>query len=261
MTVARLIVFGDVLPNTFWAKSGGTSDQLVRWAVRTCGTATAASRWRRSPCWDYSTTRPTLRYLATIPILWSAYFLWSGGDFYAYARVFTFLAPLAYYVGLSALAARIAPGPAFGWRHAAPLVAAVVLAAAGHGFRDRYAPPYENVARWSATGEFLAKCFPGATVAAGANWSTGVLFRCTCAGHVWTDGCEGRDRWTACFGDRLRGGSRAVRCAVDARAAARRRILRSRLRTRRRCIAPNRASARGRARDARRDRVHRARPT
>lgn len=169
VTVLRLVLFRDVLPNTFWAKSGGTPDHLrtgldylwtcySRFPIAALAVLGFASRMR------------PMRYFAALLLGWSLYFLWSGGDFYSHARLFAFLAPLAYLVAIGTgieLLRRLMSARA--WAPAVVGLAVVLgLTWFGRGWRDTYDPRggFGNVERWAATGQWLHRCIPGASIAA-----------------------------------------------------------------------------------------------
>lgn len=167
VTLVRFLVFHDVFPNTFWAKSGGSVDHLEAGLGYL---ATSYSRFALAGLvvLGFFSRVAQLRYLASFVVAWSAYFLWSGGDFYSFARLFAFLAPLAYFVGLVAGAEILRDR--VGTRASATILAVVTAASIllSWGFRDRYAPGagFTNVELWKQTGKYLNECFPGESIAA-----------------------------------------------------------------------------------------------
>lgn len=167
VTAVRLALFVDVLPNTFWAKSGGTADHLAS------GLDYVWTSLSRYPAFLLSllaffSPRRCLRYLAAVLWTWVAYFLWSGGDFYVTARLFAFLVPVGYFVGMTALVERLS-ALSSRTQTAAVIGLTVTAVAIGHGVRDRFAPGeigFRNVAVWADTGRWLKRCLPDAPIAA-----------------------------------------------------------------------------------------------
>ena len=167
IALTRWFVFHDILPNTFWAKSGGTWTHFVLGAEYILEVAGEHPLILASPLalLHPRTRRPVAFVLAT-SFLWFAFFLRSGGDFYHYSRLAAPLIPvldLLAVVGIWSAASRFR-------RHLAPWVAAgvaVVLAIVAAGRHD--IPPqgtFAKVQRWAQVGAFLKNVHPGATVAA-----------------------------------------------------------------------------------------------
>lgn len=169
----RLLLFGDYLPNTFWAKSGGTADH-----------ARLGLLYIRDALVDYPATllaplallvprgRRMAGYLLAVALLWVFFFLRSGGDFFDYSRMLVPLVPPLVVLAAAGVFAAAARAPV-SWRHW-PSVGAVVamcllLAPALRAVVDHAIPEQHGLARvtrWTQVGQFLAKVHPGATVAA-----------------------------------------------------------------------------------------------
>ena len=167
IALVRWLLFHDFLPNTFWAKSGGTATHFVlglEYIVEVVGehplilAAPLALLHKRA-------RRPVAFVLAAC-FLWFAFFLRSGGDFYIYSRLAMPVIPLLdllAVVGVWSALSRYS-------RSWAPWVAAGVAAtlAITAAWRHDIPPqgPFAKVHRWAQVGRFLNKVHPGATVAA-----------------------------------------------------------------------------------------------
>jgi arabinofuranosyltransferase len=152
ITVARSAIFGDLLPNTYYAKSGGT------WRHAVLGARYIADCALDFPLCLVAVLAWRTRYVPAIALAWLVFFLRTGGDTFEYSRLWVPLVP-----ALSALAlvqlARLAL-----W--AAPVVALVVgvRAAVAH-----HIPPQGTSARvveWMMAGTYIRQHFPPNTLVA-----------------------------------------------------------------------------------------------
>ena len=166
----RFALFGDVVPNTFWAKSGGS------WRHAELGAAYIGQAVVTFPALLLAPTvlaAPQLRREAA-PLLgaffvWMAVFLWTGGDFFAYSSRFAFpLVPVSTALavcGVFALAER-----ARDRIHVEPAAGAALLGVLLAGRAELHRLPDEhgfaNVLAWTEIGARLRKEVPGAHLAA-----------------------------------------------------------------------------------------------
>jgi hypothetical protein len=159
ITAVRYAIFGDVLPNTYYAKSGGTWRHAelglayIAEAIRDfpiCVVAVLA--WRRAP------------YLLAVAGVWLAFFVRTGGDTFAYSRLWFPLVPALTAVAIAELA-RLAR-----YRRelaaAAPAVAIAVAtrAAIVHAIPRQGTSP--RVLQWAAIGTYLRAHEPRNTLIA-----------------------------------------------------------------------------------------------
>ena len=171
ITAIRYAVFGDVLPNTFWAKSGGTSVHArLGWAylgecIRTfpqllfvplllAGGGDEPQQGRRREA----------AYLVLGMALWLAAFLRTGGDHFAYARLAFPLVPAATALGVLG----VAHLPRGSVRIRGVVIALVAIGLSAHAVLQHRLPPahgFRNVERWAAVGDWLRTHHPGATIA------------------------------------------------------------------------------------------------
>lgn len=169
ITLVRWFVFHDVVPNTYWAKAGGTLRHVELGAAYVgellgdhfpfIVLSPLALLVRES--------RRAVTYVLVVSALWIAFFLRTGGDVFLFSRLAFPLVPL-----LTVLAARGVVE--VGRRTArAPAVAtgAVLVVAGAFSARAAYAhhlPPDHGdpkVIRWTALGEYLRDRYAGKTVA------------------------------------------------------------------------------------------------
>ena len=169
ITAARWAIFHDLLPNTYYAKSGGT------WRHAALGVAYVADGLRDFPAIAFAPlalverpSRPATRYALVVTGAWLAFFLRSGGDTFEYSRLTFPLVPM-----LTVLAARGVEALASRASNASPRVAAAWAIAFGLvlGGRAAFAhrlPPqhgFDNVQSWTRVGKFFAARAPNATLA------------------------------------------------------------------------------------------------
>ncbi len=169
ITAARFAIFHDVLPNTYFAKSGGT------WAHASLGV-----RYVFDSLWDFPVIvlapfalldrdrRAATSYALLVTAAWLAFFLRSGGDTFEYSRLTFPLVPM-----LTVLAMRGAYALALRPLDGGPRVASACVLACGVliGGRAAYAHHlpaqhgFENVLRWTRVGKYFAERAPQATIA------------------------------------------------------------------------------------------------
>lgn len=176
VTLARWSLFHDFVPNTYWAKAGGTAKHfalgvdylvmLVRDEFPLVVLAPLAL--------IVKDTRPAVTYALLVTTAWFAFFLRSGGDVFRFGRLAFPLVPVLTVLALRGVAetARLV---AFrlGRTVMAPWISlfAVALVSATVASRASsthwLAPVHEDpvVLQWSALGRYLKEKRPGATVA------------------------------------------------------------------------------------------------
>ncbi|MGH1347185.1 MAG: hypothetical protein ACRBN8_36825 [Nannocystales bacterium] len=166
ITALRWMLFGDVLPNTYWAKSGGTTQHAelglsyLEECVRTFPLLVLA------PCALLSREgRREHAYLLGGMAVWCAYFLRTGGDHFAYARLVVPLVPTATALAFIGIANLPRPKPV---RIRMGLLAALALATGLHAALRHNLPSahgFPNVQRWSRVGRWLKTHHRGDTMA------------------------------------------------------------------------------------------------
>ncbi len=171
--LSRWLVFGDLLPNTFWAKSGGTLEHArLGWQYLQAALSDFPLILLAPPALLLVRPRTGIGYFLLGSLGWLAYFLRSGGDFFEYSRMaiplvtgLTVLAVAGVFALVHLLFAQRVSVAALG-----PAVALSLLglfaarAATVHRIPEQHG--MARVERWSAVGRFLAKEHPGVTVAA-----------------------------------------------------------------------------------------------
>jgi hypothetical protein len=167
VTVLRLALFGVPLPNTYYAKSGGT------WRHFELGAAYCLQIVRDFPITLAAplvllsrSLRHEARYLLVVAAVWLVFFLRTGGDTFEYSRLWYPLVPLLVALGLVGgheLGRRFVPK----WPEAFAAILATVLsirAAMAHDI-----PPQatgERIVEWAATGTYLRSTYPRGTLVA-----------------------------------------------------------------------------------------------
>jgi hypothetical protein len=209
--VWRWRLFGQPLPNTFYAKTGGGLDQQLRGA-RYVGLfalhylapwlPVVALALARRGGGEPAPARPVLAGVAVVALAWAAYVVWVGGDYMAMYRfavpAIPFLAvligaaarralfawPAASVGARAALAAALAAGVLGSLVHSTPLEARLFAAPRLlHGNWRGVETERWHVARLSAIGRFFAAHARGpdeslATDAIGAiGWYSGLAIR------------------------------------------------------------------------------------
>lgn len=170
----RYTVFADFVPNTYWAKSGGTIEHLRLGVEYLALLAYDFPVILLAPlALLHPGTRRSVGFFGSVALLWCAFFLKSGGDTFAYSRLAVPLVP-----GLSALAVfgvlvaldKLQQRLSSTHRAALPAVA-ITLAALGaaHGYLAydiaNTQHGFDNVQRWTKVGQFLRQNHPDATLA------------------------------------------------------------------------------------------------
>jgi hypothetical protein len=137
IVLARWVVFHDILPNTFWAKSGGTQAH-ARLGLGYLGGAIMAWPWLlAAPL--ILIRKDTRKYWAVLLLgsgVWAASFLNVGGDTYQYARFAFPLLPLATAAALTGLGSAIRAGARPWWPPATVAAAAALMALWGGVYHD-----------------------------------------------------------------------------------------------------------------------------
>ncbi|MBX3217485.1 MAG: hypothetical protein KF850_35970 [Labilithrix sp.] len=167
ITLLRYALFRDVLPNTYWAKAGGTSAHARLGAEYLLDFVRAFPIVMLSPLALLERRRRTATAFAlTGALVWLASFLRTGGDTFSYSRLAFPLVPM-----LTVLAVRgsIATTRALQslqphrWVAIVPFVLAAGRAAYAHHIPEQHF--FANVNAWIATGRYLEKHYAGKTVA------------------------------------------------------------------------------------------------
>ncbi len=157
IVAARWGIFADVLPNTFWAKTGGTRAhfalglQYVLEIVTDYPLILAAPLALRIEGW----TGP-VRFVLAAAGVQLVFFLYSGGDTFLYSRLFMPFIPLLLVLAVTGLLAR----------SQSRLVIVLLVFALGLGAVRHYLPPqhgFANVGRWETIGRWLRQNKPPTT--------------------------------------------------------------------------------------------------
>jgi hypothetical protein len=170
LALARYAVFGAPLPNTYYAKAGGT------WRHAELGLAYIADAIADFPLafaaplallLPAGHSRRACGFLLAASLAWILFFLRTGGDLFEYSRLMFPLVPMLSVLalaGIAELARRIT-----GRAATAPIAAATcALAIAGRAAVVHAIPPQHTsprVVEWAAIGSYLRAHFPHATVA------------------------------------------------------------------------------------------------
>jgi arabinofuranosyltransferase len=157
ITLVRYAIFGDLLPNTYYAKSGGT------WRHAALGARYIADCALDFPLCFAAVLAWRTRYLPAIALAWLAFFLRSGGDTFEYSRLWVPLVPALTALALAQVARRVRGRWALA---AAPLLALVagVRAAVVHHIPDQGASP--RLVEWMLAGTYLREHYPPGTLVA-----------------------------------------------------------------------------------------------
>ena len=173
LCLLRLGVFGEVLPNTYYAKAGGTwrhaslglsyiADGAIDFPLSFLAPL-ALFAGPRPAASGRTTPRRACAYLLVVAAGWLAFFLRSGGDLFEYSRLWFPLVP-----ALSALALYgLANLPIRAGAAAIAVIAAGVLAARAavfHAIPPQGASP--RVVQWIAVGTYLRTHYPKGTLVA-----------------------------------------------------------------------------------------------
>ncbi len=168
LLLLRWLIFGDLLPNTYWAKAGGTARHLTLGLEYIADAAVNFPLLLLSPlALLLAPARRPVAYLLVVAAVWVAFFLRSGGDTFAYSRLLMPLVPTLTLLALAGLAATL--GRVVSPRTAAAALLLLCAGAAGAARWRHQIPPvhgFPNVARWKKVGQHLAEHHAGRTIAA-----------------------------------------------------------------------------------------------
>ena len=162
----RYGVFGELVPNTFYAKSGGT------WRHFSIGLDYVGDCVRDFPLTfaaplaliPAGPQRRPIAYVLGVAAVWLAFFLRSGGDLFDYSRLWLPLVPALSALALAGLAAAWHRRP----RAALAVVAIAAAVTAGRAASAHDIPPQHTSARvmqWAAIGAYVRVHFPKQLVA------------------------------------------------------------------------------------------------
>jgi hypothetical protein len=149
LTIARLLVFGQPLPNTYYAKSGGT------WRHAELGVSYIWQCLVDFPACVLAVFAWRARYVVLVALLWLAFFLRSGGDTFEYSRLWFPLVPTltALAFGAVARAGRIG----------VPATAVLAVAVSARAITVHYIPPQgtsDRLVEWMKVGDFVRAHYP-----------------------------------------------------------------------------------------------------
>ncbi len=167
MTVVRFAVFDAPLPNTYYAKSGGTVEHAVLGLAYIRDAIVDFPLALFAPLALLGRHRRAATYVLAGAGVWLAFFLRTGGDTFAYSRLWFPLVPaltaLAISGGYELARRRLAPLHALG---AVGVVTVVIAARAlvAHGIPEQHANA--RVVEWAATGSYLREHYPRGTLVA-----------------------------------------------------------------------------------------------
>ena len=157
LVVARLVIFDALAPNTYYAKSGGSLRHIA------IGLAYVVDIVRDFPLtvlaitWLVDRKREHV-YLLAVAGAWLVFFLRSGGDTFAYSRLWFPLVPTLTAMGIAG-AARYRPPIAL-----VLALAITVRAAIAHHIPAQHTNP--RVVEWAAIGTYLRQHSPRGTLVA-----------------------------------------------------------------------------------------------
>jgi hypothetical protein len=155
LTVVRLLVFGQPLPNTYYAKSGGT------WRHAELGVSYIWQCVVDFPVCVLAVLAWRGRFVWIVALVWLAFFLRSGGDTFEYSRLWFPLVP--------ALAGLAFGGVVRVRRFGMPAAAALSLAVSARAMSEHYIPPQgssDRLIEWMAVGDFVRTHYPKQTLVA-----------------------------------------------------------------------------------------------
>lgn len=159
VTLWRWSTFHDVLPNTYWAKAGGTMTHARLGFAYLGEAALAFPSLVLAPFALFNRElRPRTAPILVGALVWSLSMLRTGGDHFQYARLLVPLVPAAMALAATGVAALL--------RETA--CGALLTVGAAFTFHAHGIPPqhgFDNVRRWQRVGEWLADRHPGASVA------------------------------------------------------------------------------------------------
>lgn len=165
LIIARLAYYGDLLPNTYYAKSGGTPEHAALGARYIGDILVSYPAILVSPLALRSATfrGVTLGLLVGAAVVLAS-FIRSGGDLFLYGRLFVPFVPslvACTAMGLGGLGRGL--GPTAQSLLFAPLFVIGLWVAHGHALAPGHG--FSNVLRWKEVGRFLCRNHAGARVA------------------------------------------------------------------------------------------------
>jgi hypothetical protein len=162
MGLWRLVVFGELVPNTFAAKSGGTSLHLEHGLSYVGEALVEYPLALLAPLALLLARKRELAVLGAATAVWVAFVVRAGGDHFSYSRL---LAPVLIPASMLAVAGLTSLAVSRGrlWLAAVPILP---FAAWTHTDKD-LAPEhgFANVAQWVDVGRWIAAERPGSTAA------------------------------------------------------------------------------------------------
>lgn len=164
----RYAVFGDLLPNTYWAKAGGTAVHARFGAAYLLQIARDFPFVLLAPLALLGReNRREHAFLLGGALAWCLYFLRSGGDHFVYSRLAFPLVPMLVALAGCGLCSVCGKIERRAWLRPVAIVLPAALVAARaqrqHALDESHGFP--NVARWAAVGDWLAEHHPGQTMA------------------------------------------------------------------------------------------------
>jgi hypothetical protein len=172
LLLLRVLVFDELVPNTYLAKSGGTARHLVLGIQYIGDTGRDFPMTLLAPLALLDARiRRAAGYYLLVTLFWYAFFLRSGGDTFYYSRLAVPLVPgleVLAVLGSFTLGSRLGRSTrlAWAWSIVTPsLVLGMVSlrAALAHSIEPQHG--FANVKRYQAVGRYLRQHHPGATVA------------------------------------------------------------------------------------------------
>lgn len=173
IAATRWYLFQDLLPNTFYAKSGGTLRHAELGLDYILETIQSFPLILLAPL-GLIRRRPDRRglLLAGVTLIWFGFFLRSGGDSFRYSRLAMPLIPLLTLLGARGLimaaadlSARLPRIPSPVWTGAAAGLLVLVSVRAGVEHRLEESHGFDNVLRYEMVGIYLGDHHPGWTAA------------------------------------------------------------------------------------------------
>ena len=171
IVLVRWSVFGDVMPNTAWAKAGGTLRHFelgIGYLGRVIEDFPVVLLAPLALAQPHARRHAT--YLLVASLLWMLGLVYTGGDAFAYGRLAFPLVPALTVCGVQGVLGLATVWPVARRRRMAAHGAAVIFAllAARAALLHALAPEhqFENVARWTVTGQYLKAHHPKARIAA-----------------------------------------------------------------------------------------------
>lgn len=148
LVITRYAIYGDLLPNTYYAKSGGT------WQHAVLGAAYIQDCLLDFPVCVLAVLAWRTRYVPAVALAWLVFFVRSGGDTFEYSRLWFPLVPALTALALAHVG-RLAPAVA---------LVAGLRAAIWHHIPDQGTSP--RVIEWMNTGTWLHRHYPAGTLVA-----------------------------------------------------------------------------------------------